>query len=240
MRCLILALALLAGPAFAQDTDLELVLLADASGSIDAREIAFQREGYAQAITHPEVLAAISGTAYGSIAVTYVEWAAHTAVVAPWQVITDRADAEAFAAAILAPPRQAYGSNAIGQALLDALALIEGNQIDGWRRVIDFSGDSVRNYSGPAIAEGRDTVLAAGVTINALPILRPDDPGRAQGGLEALYADRIAGGPGSFVVTAEDRASFAAAVRRKLILEISALTPGAPQLAGGQSWTLSR
>lgn len=64
-------------------------------------------------------------------------------------------------------------------------------------------------------------MLAKGITINALPILRPDDPGRAQGGLEAIYEQRIIGGLGAFVVTAEDRASFAEAVKRKLILEIS-------------------
>jgi hypothetical protein len=58
-----------------------------------------------------------------------------------------------------------------------------------------------------------------------LPILRPDDPGRAHGGLEAMYEKRIIGGPGAFVVTAEDRTSFAAAVKRKLILEISAAPP---------------
>src|SRR6056297_2986829 len=95
-----------------------------------------------------------------------------------------------------------------------------------WRRVIDFSGDSVNSYSGPPIAQARETVLAAGVTINALPILRPNDPGRAHGGLEALYAERIVGGPGAFVVTAENRASFAEAVKRKLILEISGQMPG--------------
>ena len=63
MRRLCLALALLATPAAAQDTDLELVLLADASGSITPDELMFQREGYAQAITDPEVLAAIGNTA---------------------------------------------------------------------------------------------------------------------------------------------------------------------------------
>ncbi len=233
MRHILLTLAILfTAPAIAQDTDLELVLLADASGSIDAREIAFQRQGYAQALTDPQVLAAIQGTAYGSIAVTYVEWASNTGVVAEWAIIRDPASAEAFAAAILAPPRQAYGRNAIGGALLDALRLIEGNDIDGWRKVIDFSGDSIRNFSGPPIAEARAQVLAAGVTINALPILRPNDPGRAQGGLEALYEEQIAGGIGSFVVTAESRDSFAAAVKRKLILEISGTIAGAPHLAG--------
>jgi hypothetical protein len=67
--------------------------------------------------------------------------------------------------------------------------------------------------------------VAAGVTINALPILRPDDPGRAQGGLEAQYEAQIIGGLGAFVVTAENRDSFAEAVKRKLILEISGEMP---------------
>lgn len=131
----------------------------------------------------------------------------------------------------MSKPRQAYGRNAIGAALLEGLRLMDTNAHDGWRRVIDFSGDSANNWSGPPIAEARDTVLAAGVTINALPILRPDDPGRAHGGLEALYEAQIIRGPGAFVVTAEDRNSFAEAVKRKLILEISAV-PGPRVLAG--------
>lgn len=220
-RLFLILLISLASPAVAQDTDLELVLLADASGSIDQREIDFQRQGYAQAITDPEVLAAIANTAYGSIAVTYVEWAANQAVVADWTQIDGPDSATLFATELLNKPRQAYGRNAIGAALLEGLRLMDTNEFDGWRRVIDFSGDSVRNYSGPSIAEARDAVVAAGVTINALPILRPDDPGRAQGGLEA----QIIGGLGAFVVTAENRASFAEAVKRKLILEISGEMP---------------
>lgn len=124
-----------------------------------------------------------------------------------------------------------FGRNAIGAALLEGLRQIEENDIVGWRRVIDFSGDSMNNYSGPGISEARDTVLAAGVTINALPILRPGDPGRAHGGLEALYEEQIIGGPGAFVVTADSRASFARAVKRKLVLEISGTRPGAPRVA---------
>ena len=225
MRWIIVASVICAGAAMAQDTDLELVLLADASGSIDQREIDFQRQGYAEAITDPEVLAAIANTAYGTIAVTYVEWAANQAVVADWQLIDGPEAAQIFAADLLGKPRQAYGRNAIGSALLEALRLMDTNQFDGWRRVIDFSGDSANSFSGPPISEARATVLAAGVTINALPILRPGDPGRAHGGLEAQYQERIIGGPGAFVVTAENRASFAKAVKRKLILEISGQLP---------------
>ncbi|MBS0124840.1 DUF1194 domain-containing protein [Thetidibacter halocola] len=225
MRWLTVCLGLAAGAAVAQDTDLELVLLADASGSIDQFEIAFQRQGYAQAITDPEVLAAIGNTAYGTIAVTYVEWAANQAVVADWTLIDGPESAQAFAAELLDKPRQAYGRNAIGAALLEGLRLMDTNNFDGWRRVIDFSGDSANSWSGPTIAEARETVVAAGVTINGLPILRPDDPGRAQGGLEALYERQIIGGVGAFVVTAESRESFAEAVKRKLILEISGEMP---------------
>ena len=123
------------------------------------------------------------------------------------------------------PPRQAYGSNAIGAALLDAKRLIEQNDIFAPRAVIDFSGDSIRNSSGPTIADARAEVLAAGITINALPILRPEDGRRAGANLEEEYANRIIGGPGAFMVTAEGRASFAETVRRKLVLEISGLTP---------------
>ena len=73
----------------AQTVDLELVLLADASRSIDNAEIQFQRQGYASAITHPEVLGAIAQGFEQRIAVTYVEWgdASSQEVVVPWTVV---------------------------------------------------------------------------------------------------------------------------------------------------------
>ncbi|SDG48668.1 DUF1194 domain-containing protein [Alloyangia pacifica] len=227
-----LILACLATPALAQDTDLELVLLADASGSITPGELQFQREGYAQAITDPEVLAVIAGTAYGHIAVTYVEWAANQAQVVDWTLIDSPEAARDFAAALLDEPRQAYGRNAIGSALLEGLRLMEENDIEGWRRVIDFSGDSANSWAGPSIEEARAQVLEAGVTINALPILRRDDPGRAHANLEQLYEEHIIGGIGAFVVTADISTKFADAVKKKLILEISAL-PG-PSFASAE------
>jgi len=107
---------------------LELVLLADATGSIDAAEIRFQREGYAEAITHPDVLDAISFT--GPIAVTYIEWADALSqhIVADWAVIDGADSAESFASALLEPPRQAYGRNAIGAALLFGKSRIDGKR----------------------------------------------------------------------------------------------------------------
>ncbi|SLN10999.1 hypothetical protein PSA7680_00096 [Pseudoruegeria aquimaris] len=226
MRLLLAVWMIFATPAFAEEVEVELVLLADASGSISDAEIAFQRQGYAEALTDPRVLAAIERTAYRAIAVTYVEWAANTAVVVGWTRIDGERSARAFAEALLPPPRQAFGRNAIGGALLDAKRLIEQNDFKGWRRVIDFSGDSPNSFSGPPVEAARQEVVAAGITINGLPILCRfcDSPARYPD-LAEEYEERIIGGPGAFVVTARNEEDLAEAIRRKLILEISGQMP---------------
>ena len=207
------------------NVDVELVLLADASGSIDDAEIRFQRQGYASAIRHADVLSAISKGPLGRIAVTFIEWGDedNQKVVAPWSVIHDAASAEKFADQLLASPRLAYGRNAIGAAIVEAQRQIDTNAYEGHRKVIDFSGDSANNWNGIPIADARRQALDAGSIINGLAILcRADDcSGRpVYYDLEKAFAEQIIGGPGSFVVTADSAKSFAAAVRRKLILQL--------------------
>jgi hypothetical protein len=229
MRTLLAALVLAAStlPALAEDVELELVLLADSSGSIDMAEIVFQRQGYADAITDPRVLDTIAATAYGRIAVTYVEWAAagNEDVVVPWTIIDGPESAAAFAEALMIPPRRAFGRNAIGSALLTGKRLIEGNDIEGWRKVIDFSGDSANSWNGPSIEDARAEVLAAGIVINGLAIYCRTCNGPASTNVARQYEERIIGGPGAFVVAAESPAQFGDAVIRKLILEISGTMP---------------
>ena len=228
-RLAIVLAALLLWPSarlLAEPVDLELVLLADASGSIDEAEIRFQREGWAAAVTHPEILDAI-GIAYGGrIAVTYVEWgmASSQAVIVPWTVIDSAASAEAFAAELRARPRQAFGANAIGSAIAFAQALIEANGIEGHRQVIDLAGDSANSWSGVPIATARSAALAAGITINGLALSCPalGCSGRPVAyDVEEAFERTIIGGPASFVVTADGETSFAEAARRKLLLEIA-------------------
>ena len=213
----------------AERVDLELVLLADASRSIDDEEVRFQRQGYAAAITHADVLAAISSGFLGRIAVTYMEWGEVDSqeVVVPWRIIDGHESAAAFAAELLETPRLAHGPNAIGNALAAAQGLIEGNAIDGTRKVIDFSGDSANNFGGLPIPEARAHVLAADIVINGLAILCRDcASGRPVWyDLEAAFAQHIVGGPGAFVVTADSRESFAETVLRKMLLEIAGKTP---------------
>ena len=212
------------GAQASEKVDLELVLLADASGSIDDAEILFQRQGYAAAITDPTVLAAIAGGYDQKIAVAYVEWGDMLSqdIVVPWTIIDGPDSAAAFAQALLNRPRRAFGRNAIGAALAAGHAMIEGNDIDGHRKVIDFSGDSANNWNGISIAVARTAALADEIVINGLAILCRDCSGRPVSyDLEAAFAAQIIGGPGSFVITADGRDSFAEAVRKKLILEIA-------------------
>ena len=212
-------------PARSEELDLELVLLADATGSIDEAEIRFQRSGYAEAITDPSVLNAINSNIYGKIAVTYVEWADMFSqdVVVPWTVIDGTASAQAFATQLMEAPRRAYGRNAIGAALLKGKELIDTNDYQGLRRVIDLSADSANNWSGPSIEEARDTVVAAGIVINGLAVLCRHCSGRPVAyDLEERFYRDIIGGPAAFVVTADSAQTFADAVRKKLILEIAA------------------
>lgn len=212
------------GAARAMDVDLELVLLADATGSIDNDEIRFQREGYAEALTSQDVLDAIRSGALQRIAVTYVEWGDFTSqdIVVPWRVIDSEDTARAFAAELLAPPRRARGRNAIGQALMFGKALIETDDYDGYRKVIDLSADSANSWNGIPLATAREQVVAAGITINGLAVLCRICSGRpVTYDLEQAFEDTIIGGPDAFVVTADDRDRFALAVKRKLILEIA-------------------
>jgi hypothetical protein len=233
MQATALALGLCAadpvdGGACAQSVDLELVLLADASGSIDDAEIHFQRQGYASAITHPAVLDAIAQGYDQRIAVTYVEWGGVTSqeVVVPWTIVDGPASAATLAEALLTTPRRAFGRNAIGNALAFAQSLIEANQIDGYRKVIDLSADSANNWGGRSIAEARAEALAADIVINGLAVLCRSCSGRPNRyDLERAFAETIIAGPASFVVTADGDDRFAEAVRRKLLLEIAGTAP---------------
>src|SRR5215831_11978932 len=66
-------------------------------------------------------------------------------------------------------------------------------------RMIDVSGDGANN-SGPFVTLARDDVLAAGITINGLPIMlkRPNSFTMDIENLDVYYEDCVIGGPGAF------------------------------------------
>lgn len=230
MRWLVLGLALSGAAmshASAEEVDVEIVLAADGSGSIDDDELRLQREGYASAITSPDVLSAITGNAVGAIAIAYVEWGGPSSqhIIVDWHVVRDAASAAAFAAELRTRPRAARGYNSISNAIDFSVALMEKNRFEGGKRVIDVSGDGP-NIGGREILAARDDAVSRGVTVNALAIRRPGSSvafsADAMGmPLEDYYRRFVIGGPGAFVEIADETRSFATAVRSKLVQEIA-------------------
>ena len=115
----------------------------------------------------------------------------------------------------------------ISGALAFGARLIAENEYEGLRRVIDISGDGPNNQ-GLHVTIARDRVLADGIIINGLPLMTASGPGARWyhlDDLDAYYRACVVGGPGSFVIPVRDWSEFAAAVRRKLVLEIAGLPP---------------
>jgi len=212
--------------------DLELVLAVDASASIDAREAALQRAGYIAALTDKRVIERIGKGSFGRIAVAYVEWAGSQETIVDWTIIEDAASAQAFASVLRAAPFHSGTATSVSAALEYSARLFEQNNIDSIRRVIDISGDGF-NWAGRPIDITQPEIVAAGITINALPILRRDETGRITNpGLDKYYRERVIGGPGAFLIPIHGTDAFPEAILRKLIIEIAGIAPSdLPQLA---------
>lgn len=203
--------------------DLELVLAVDTSASMSKAELSIQRQGYIAAFRHPDVAAAIASR--GEVAVAYLEWAGpdDQRIVVPWTVLSDATDAIRFAGSIEAAPLTPgfhsppwRSGTSISQALLFAADMFASDRAS---RAIDMSGNGANNAGGP-VAPIRERVLARGITINGLPIVRPgdDDAGVP---LAEYYEDCVIGGPGAFSIAVERPMQLAATIRRKLVLEIA-------------------
>ncbi|MGI8526534.1 MAG: DUF1194 domain-containing protein [Pseudolabrys sp.] len=214
----------------AVSVDVELVIAVDVSYSMDPDEQALQREGYILALTSREFMQALREGANGKIAVTYFEWAGSSdqKIIMPWRLIEGPESADAVAAEIAAAPYRRASRTSISGALTFAKPLFDVSGYRGLRRVIDVSGDGANN-SGAPVVPVRDDVLAAGITINGLPIVlkRPNAGTMDIEDLDIYYEDCVVGGPGAFVIPIRERQKFVEATRTKLILEIAGRQPEA-------------
>ncbi len=216
----------------AEPVDMLLVLAADVSRSVTEPKFRLQRDGTAAALTHPDVVKAITAGPHRRIAVCLVEWAmvGQQTVVVDWTVIGSEADARRFGDKMAEAPRSFSGSTSLSGAIEFSVQQLERAPFTSDRRVIDISGDGNNNSGRPA-APARDEALEKGITINALVILtptgeafRPEHTNPA-GGLEQYFKDNVIGGPGAFTVVAESHEAFERALTKKLIQEIAGL-PG--------------
>lgn len=194
---------------------LELALLIDVSGSVDANEYALQKTGYVNAFNDAFIQSRIASLA-GGIAVTYIEWSSATqqSQLVGWTHLTDATSSNAFAAAIAGTTRAFSGLTAPGSAINFATPLFSNNGFDGDRWVIDVSGDGEQN-DGASTSAARDAFLAAATpaTINGLAI----------GGTSLLnwYNANIVGGTNGFAIQAANFEAFDGAIRTKLGREIN-------------------
>lgn len=210
------------------DVDLLLVLAADVSRSIDAAKFQLQREGYAAAISDPGVLDMIRSGKNGRIGLTFVEWSGVGAqhVVIDWTTVGDAASAKDFGDRLIEAPRSFADRTSISGAIEFAMGQFAQAPFESARRTIDISGDGTNN-AGRDVGALRDEAVAKGVTINGLVILSDNpmswnpDHTNPPGGLDNYYRNNVIGGPGAFVMVAQNFNSFGQAIINKMIAEVA-------------------
>lgn len=220
--------------------DVALVLVNDASRSINDDEYALEKEGYAAAFLDPRVLLAMQSGPRHQIGVAYVEFSDdfRAATLVDWRVIRGEADARAFATTLKSVDRVISGRTAIGAGIDVAVQDLNQARVVADRRVIDVCGDG-QNNSGRQVTAARDDAVRQGIVINGLAIAN-NSPNpmiyrhtHPPGGLRHYYEENVIGGDGSFALQIEDYQSFAQAIVRKLLAEISGLPPRADAPVAG-------
>jgi len=201
--------------------DVNLVMSVDVSGSVSDDRFELQKHGYAAAFRNPKVLAAIRAGDQRAISVSMLQWTGPTlhVVVVPWMTIRDQKSAMAVADAIDAAPRRIFGGGTSLSGAIDyGVIMLTASPTTATRQVIDISGDGSNNI-GRLPTDSRDEAVKLGIRINGLPMLtlEPD--------LDVYFRQNVIGGPGAFVIPARNYDQFADAILRKLIAEISGVSP---------------
>jgi hypothetical protein len=218
-----------------QEVDLELVLAADASGSVSSTLNRAQKLGFAKAFRDPDLQSALASGPLGKVAVIYFEWAGATEqhVVVPWTVLESAEDIAEFANRLeYGQTRGGGGETSISGALLFAERQLNTNGYNGLRRVVDIASNGM-NSDGPPVSVGLQTLRAHGVIVNALvlPSRTLDQTGpyailfeADAAPLDDYFRTEVIAGPGAFVHAVDLDVGFAEAILRKLVLEVTWLT----------------
>jgi hypothetical protein len=204
------------------EVDLALVLAVDVSRSMETEEQVLQREGFIEAFRSPEVHAAIRDGILGRIAVAYVQWAgaADQEVLVPWTVIDGPEDAHGFADRLSREATRRGGYTSLSAVIDLSVRLLRESGFRALRQAIDISGDGANNQ-GRNVTRARDDAVAAGMTINGLPIMlkRPSGSWDIED-LDLYFRDCVIGGPGAFMIPVRERHQLTQAIKTKIIREI--------------------
>ena len=194
----------------------ELVLAMDVSRSVSPTDFDLIRHGTAEAFRSPEIIELV-GWMEGGILATVTEWSGpeQQRQVIDWQHLETPEALRKFADDIDAMRRvYRFDLTAPGNALIHAESLGASAPRQCRRRVIDISGDGVRN-TGLNGGDSADLVAKKGVTINGLVITgATPDP-------VPYYLGEIKKGPLSFVELSDGYDDFPRAMFRKLLRELT-------------------
>lgn len=227
----------------ASGIDTALAVAVDVSQSVDEDRYKLQMEGIAQALEAKDVVNAITSGRHAAILFSMIAWSDAPEMIVPWQRIGSAEDAARVAAMVRAVPHKggeftcmARMLRNFGDSILPALPL----RAD--RVIVDVSGDGIDNCNvRSSIDDERDRLVAAGVTINGLPIMVPGEndvvgegayrapgfgfervgPGTDATTLDAYFKDHVIGGSGAFILPAQGYPDFGRAITRKFVTEIS-------------------
>lgn len=197
----------------------ELVLALDSSASVDQREFALQIEGLARAFADPDVQRAVENLKPHGAAVAVIQWGApgETRIILPFTHLRTARDSKAFGFRTGLSRRWNWASaTSIATAISDSTALLETNEFDGDRKIIDVSGDGEDN-AGEDLEAARQAADAQGIIVNGLPIMADSE------GLARYYKSRVIIGLDSFIEPARDFDDYIRAIREKLLKELRPL-----------------
>ena len=202
------------------EVDTALVVSVDVSNSVDEHRYKLQMEGIAQALEDPAVVNAILNGPQGGILFSMMTWADRPRIAIPWQRVSSAEDAAAVALQVRSLPRQGGEFTCVAGMLRNISdKVVPQIPAKALRVIVDVSGDGRENCNPEEPIEAvRDELVAAGVTINGLPILEGDEAAT----LEGWYREHVMGGPGAFVLPADGFKDFGRAIRQKFVIEISA------------------
>ena len=209
-------------PARAAPVGLMLSLVIDESGSVSGSEFGLQLNGYKAAFLDSGIQNAIASTANGiAVNVNVILFAGLPGIATTpsktlnFTHLTNAVSITAFAndLALVTRPGNANGSSTgIADAINFAVGTFGASTFTSANKVLDVSGDGEENVAGspfdtapnggPAkVREARDAAIAAGFTINGLPIIEDFVY------LETYFSTNVIGGAGHSLRSPPSRAS---------------------------------
>lgn len=220
-----------------------LVLMLDASSSMDPHEYTIQLGAYRLAFLDQRFQRQLIED--GGTAVVAIEWGDNSHMIVNCVMVRSAQDATAIAQTFQDHRRQVRGSTLLVRALHAMRPIAERCAPDAAFRVLDISADGVADDGHeralfdpdfipsdttryPALYSQREALVADGWRINTLPIIKgeTDEEGNPFDYLVDFFREHVQGGYMSFTFPAESMQELGEVVLRKLTREMGYLSHG--------------